>query len=100
TIVRRFIKKQSVMQPDSDHIHHRILKAGLSPKSTMIVICTTCALLASAACVISGGAYKRYFILMLMTVSLGILSGFWRREAVPLEKEENLKEEDIKKIES
>jgi UDP-GlcNAc:undecaprenyl-phosphate GlcNAc-1-phosphate transferase len=80
-IIRRFLQNKPVMQPDADHIHHRILKAGLSPKATMIIIFVTCALLGLVACTLSG-AHKRYFILILMTLSLAILSGLWRREKI------------------
>jgi len=79
TILRRFLKNKPVMEPDAEHIHHQILRAGFSTKGTMLVIYVTCGLLGLAACTISG-ADKRYFILILTTLSLAFLSGFWRRE--------------------
>jgi UDP-GlcNAc:undecaprenyl-phosphate GlcNAc-1-phosphate transferase len=87
-ILRRFLQGKPVMQPDSDHIHHRILRAGLSTKATMMIIYLTCGLLGLIACTISG-SHKRYSILVLMTLSLGLLSGFWRREKIEDVVEEN-----------
>jgi UDP-GlcNAc:undecaprenyl-phosphate/decaprenyl-phosphate GlcNAc-1-phosphate transferase len=81
-IVRRFLQGKPVMMPDADHIHHRILRAGLSTKETMMVIYITCGLLGLVAATING-SQKRYSILLLMTLSLGLLSGFWRREKKP-----------------
>ena len=80
-IFRRFLQGKPVMQPDAEHIHHRILRAGLSAKETMVVIYLTCGLLGLIAATITG-AHKRYSILLLMTLSLGLLSGFWRREKI------------------
>ncbi|MDX1918746.1 MAG: MraY family glycosyltransferase [Candidatus Caenarcaniphilales bacterium] len=81
TIIRRLIQGKPVMQPDSDHIHHRFLRAGLSTKRTMLIIVATCFLLGLVAATLSG-AHKRYLILLLMTLSLAILSGFWRRHPI------------------
>lgn len=78
-ICRRIIKHKPIMEADADHIHHRILKAGLSTKSTMIVVYATCCLLGLVATTISG-TNKRYLILILLTLSLALLSSFWRRE--------------------
>ncbi|MDJ0626052.1 MAG: MraY family glycosyltransferase [Candidatus Caenarcaniphilales bacterium] len=78
TITRRFLQNKPVMQPDAEHIHHKILKTGLSTKGTMMIIYASCILLGLIACTISG-SHKRYAILVLMTLSLGFLSGFWRR---------------------
>ena len=81
TIVRRFINKKPVMQPDSDHIHHRILKAGLSVKTTMLIIYISCFLLGLIASTL-GGSVRRYSFLIVLTLGLGLLSGLWRRGKV------------------
>lgn len=36
-ILRRIIRKQSIFKPDKEHLHHILLKAGLSQKQTVIV---------------------------------------------------------------
>ncbi|MDX1920938.1 MAG: MraY family glycosyltransferase [Candidatus Caenarcaniphilales bacterium] len=83
TIGRRFIKGKPIMQPDSDHIHHRILKAGVSPKLTMFIIWITCMLLGLVASLGSSGSQKRYIILTLMIFSLFLLSSLWHRGSLP-----------------
>jgi UDP-GlcNAc:undecaprenyl-phosphate GlcNAc-1-phosphate transferase len=80
-ISRRFLKGKPIMEADADHLHHRFLRAGLSTKGTMIMVYITCGLLGLTAATISG-THKRYFVLVLMTLSLALLSGFWRREKI------------------
>jgi len=77
-VLRRILKRKSIMQPDDEHIHHRILKAGLSTKATMFLIYGTCLLLGLVACTLSG-SHKRYLVLALLVASLAILSIFLRR---------------------
>jgi UDP-GlcNAc:undecaprenyl-phosphate GlcNAc-1-phosphate transferase len=36
-IIRRLIKKQPIFKPDKEHIHHILLKSGLSQKQTAII---------------------------------------------------------------
>jgi len=36
-IIRRLIKKQPIFKPDKEHLHHILLKSGLSQKQTAIV---------------------------------------------------------------
>ncbi len=78
-IIRRLIQGKPIMQPDNDHIHHRILKAGLSTKATMFVIYGSCLLLGLIAATLSGST-KRYFILLLLTFSLALLNFLWKRK--------------------
>jgi UDP-GlcNAc:undecaprenyl-phosphate GlcNAc-1-phosphate transferase len=44
-IIRRLAKKQSPFTPDAEHIHHRLLRTGLSQKNVAYVIYTGSALL-------------------------------------------------------
>lgn len=44
-IVRRAAKGKSVFEPDAQHIHHRLLRAGLSQKNTAYLIYSVSALL-------------------------------------------------------
>lgn len=44
-IVRRLAKRQSIFAPDAEHIHHRLLRTGLSQKNVAYVIYTGSALL-------------------------------------------------------
>lgn len=37
-IGRRFKKKQSIFEPDKDHLHHRLLKIGLSQRKAVLIL--------------------------------------------------------------
>ncbi len=37
-IIRRIIKKQPIYMPDKDHLHHQLLKLGLSHRNTVLAI--------------------------------------------------------------
>ncbi len=53
-IVRRLAKGQSVFEPDADHIHHRLLRTGLSQKNVAYVIYAGSAVLGLIATMIVG----------------------------------------------
>ena len=36
--IRRFVSGKAIFQPDEDHIHHRLLKKGLSPKKAVLIL--------------------------------------------------------------
>src|SRR6185369_162962 len=38
SIIRRFLRHQPIFAGDSDHIHHRLLKRGLTPRSVALVL--------------------------------------------------------------
>ena len=37
-IIRRLINKKPIMQPDKEHLHHQLMKKGLSQKQTVLVL--------------------------------------------------------------
>lgn len=55
-IVRRLAKGQSVFKPDADHIHHRLLRTGLSQKRVAYVIYTGSGILGLVAALMAGKA--------------------------------------------
>ena len=60
-IVRRLRGHESIGQADLDHVHHRLLKAGLSQKRSVAVLWVCTAVLAIAGCAISGlSGYVRW----------------------------------------
>jgi len=77
-VLRRLVNKTPIMKADDGHIHHRFLKLGFNTKQTMIIICFTCTLLGLIATMLTN-SYKRYAILVSMTLSLALLSTFWSR---------------------
>ncbi len=48
-IIRRSLKKQSISQPDKEHLHHQLLKMRFSHRNTVLLIYLFTALFASAS---------------------------------------------------
>ena len=61
-VVRRLAKGKSIFQPDAEHIHHKLLKAGLSQKKTAYLIYGVSALLGLVAAHLVN---QEYYLLML-----------------------------------
>ena len=68
-IVRRMRGHESIGHADLDHVHHRLLKAGLSQKSSVAVLWLCTAVLAVAGCAISGlSGYVRWGVFIVLAV--------------------------------
>lgn len=52
-MVRRYINKQPISSPDSSHLHHRLVKLGLSHKQTVLFIYLLSAMFSIAAILFS-----------------------------------------------
>jgi len=75
-MVRRFLKGQPMLKPDGAHIHHRLLKKGLSQKQAVLLLYTITSVLCIAAVIISSADVWKFILLILIVVScivLGIL---------------------------
>src|SRR5690606_30779156 len=46
TIIRRLARGQSPFKPDSEHLHHLVLKAGFGVRGTFVVLTTIASVLA------------------------------------------------------
>ena len=66
---RIFRGKNPLTNPDQSHLHHRFLRAGFSPASTLIII-SVISLLFGLAGLVSGGQIKIYLIGVLTILSL------------------------------
>ena len=75
--LRRIMKGKSPFVADAEHIHHKLLKAGLSQKKTVAVL-TFIAIVGGALATYFTGALKNYFIyiavLILIMIILSIIS--------------------------
>ncbi|MFH0702792.1 MAG: MraY family glycosyltransferase [bacterium] len=69
SIIRRLFKKTSPFVADADHIHHRLLKAGLSHNRTVVIFYILCIAAGSVATSFVG-AQRLYFILVLLILSI------------------------------
>lgn len=76
SVLRRFLRKQPIFAPDREHIHHRLLDRGLSPRQAVGVLYllaavgAACALVASAPVV---GKYQGFIVLLFcLAAAVGI----------------------------
>ena len=68
-IVRRLRGHESIGHADLNHVHHRLLKAGLSQKRSVAVLWLCTAALAVAGCAISGtSGYFRWGVFFVLAV--------------------------------
>lgn len=59
SMARRFIRGQRIFDPDQDHIHHQLLKYGLTPRRAAILVYGLCAL-AAALALLQDVAHERF----------------------------------------
>src|ERR1017187_2135715 len=53
SIARRLLRRQPVFGPDQDHIHHKLLQRGLSPRRVALLMYAACGLCAVLSLVLS-----------------------------------------------
>ena len=47
SVARRFLRRQPIFSPDRDHLHHRLLDRGLSPRQVALVLYGVCGVAAA-----------------------------------------------------
>lgn len=68
-IVRRAIHHKSIMQPDKEHLHHKLIKAGLSQKQAVLVLyCITALLGIMAVIILESNTWKIIIIFMILAI--------------------------------
>ena len=74
-IIRRLRGHQRIDQPDTGHIHHRLLRKGFSQKKAVLIIYAWTALLCVGASVLWSieGILKYLLLVILLIVSTGII---------------------------
>jgi UDP-GlcNAc:undecaprenyl-phosphate GlcNAc-1-phosphate transferase len=77
TILRRFRKRQGLFSPDSMHVHHRLIRFGLTAERTVLVILAVSAFIAGLSlCILVDGAGP----LFAPTILAGILVALGMRK--------------------
>lgn len=80
--LRRIFKGKSPFVADSEHIHHKLLKAGFSQKKTVAIL-TSVAIVAGAVASYSVGSIKHYIIyicaLVLIMLVLSLISIYTKK---------------------
>lgn len=73
--VRRLIRGTPVFRADSEHIHHRLLRLGLSPRSALFTLWYLCAYLGVMAVVLAA-LPRQYAWMMLGLLAAGLVFAF------------------------
>jgi UDP-GlcNAc:undecaprenyl-phosphate/decaprenyl-phosphate GlcNAc-1-phosphate transferase len=73
--VRRASRGTPVFRPDSEHIHHRLLRLGLSPRNALFVLWYLCLYLGVMAVVLAA-LPRPYAWMMLGLLALGLVFAF------------------------
>lgn len=72
SVIRRLFKKANPFIADAEHIHHKLLKAGLSHNRTVIIFYLLCIAAGSIATIFIG-AYRLYLILVILILSIMLI---------------------------
>jgi len=65
-IIRRILQKRPVMQPDKNHLHHRLLEMGLTHRQTVLCIYGIAAFFGSLAVLLSQATALEAIILVII----------------------------------
>lgn len=72
-VVRRFLRGQSLFRGDADHIHHKLLKRGLSQSRAVLVLYAVTAAFGSVSLILMHG--ERLLVPILLAVAIGVFAG-------------------------
>jgi UDP-GlcNAc:undecaprenyl-phosphate GlcNAc-1-phosphate transferase len=72
-ILRRFLRNQPIFSADREHIHHRLIDRGLTPRRAVLVLYLVCATAAACALLLTLPHAGRFFGL----VSLAVCGVIW-----------------------
>ncbi len=67
-IIRRLIRKQSIMEADKEHIHHSFLKSGMGQRRSVLCMYGICAIMGIAAVLLSRQLYLEGLGLFLIAL--------------------------------
>ncbi len=75
SIVRRFLRQQPIFQGDREHIHHKLLSQGLTPRRVVLILYAFCGM-AGVASLLMTQANQKYqgsiIVLVCFTAWLGL----------------------------
>jgi UDP-GlcNAc:undecaprenyl-phosphate GlcNAc-1-phosphate transferase len=75
SIVRRFLRHQPIFKADRNHIHHRLLDSGFSPRQVALVLYAVCGLAAAFSLIQTVPGNKFHGLLLVVfcvAVSIGV----------------------------
>jgi UDP-GlcNAc:undecaprenyl-phosphate GlcNAc-1-phosphate transferase len=68
-IARRFIRRQPIFGADRNHVHHRLLDRGLSPRRVVLILYGACGLAAAFSLISSTGSTMNGLLLVVFCVT-------------------------------
>lgn len=87
-MIRRFLKGQPMLKPDGAHIHHRLLKMGLSQRQAVLLLYTVTSILCIiAVTIISADIWKFVLLILMIICSIAIA-------LINFQKNKNRKDDD------
>jgi UDP-GlcNAc:undecaprenyl-phosphate GlcNAc-1-phosphate transferase len=72
TLIRRLVRGRSLFEPDREHVHHRLARAGFSPRQVAMVIYAASAAFAVGAMLFINPGLRSYAVALLV-----IGAGVW-----------------------
>ena len=75
SFLRRIVRRQPVFRADSEHIHHRLLRLGLSPRNAVLVLWYLSAYCGVMALVLAA-LPRHYALVFLVLLALGLFFAF------------------------
>lgn len=95
-IIRRLLKKQPIFLPDKSHLHHQILKLGLSHRNTVLVIYAMNALFAASSIIymLKNRTVGKYLYVAIFVLIVWIVT---RTSIIADNKEKQKKQEEPSK---
>lgn len=74
-IVRRFLKNRPIFGADQEHMHHRLLDQGLSPRRAVFVLYLVATVGAAFALLLSEPSFGRFQVFIVLGISLTAWAG-------------------------
>ena len=78
--VRRILKGKSPFVADAEHIHHRLLKAGLSQNKTVLILSGVAVISGIVSVLLVNDSIIKYFIYAMVLVALMLFLNFQARK--------------------
>lgn len=81
-IVRRLIKRESILKPDRGHLHHRLIDRGFSHQKTVVILYCLSGVCGICAILISTMDYRAAIVVLLSIVTISLMLFVYRKKFV------------------
>lgn len=98
-IIRRLVRKQSIMEADKEHIHHSLAKGGMGQRRSVLCMYGICAIMGTAAVLLSRELYVESIGLCFIALTYIYIVITDRNHMMPKIVEEVIEEIEEKKEE-